>query len=137
METPKIPEILARFRRVAVVGISANPSRPSHWIARYLLENGYEVTGVNPALPEVPGVPVVATLAEVPGGPEIVDVFRAPEAVPEIVEEIAKLGAKPSVFWLQPGAENAEAEASARELGMIVISGPCIFAEHRALGQRS
>ncbi len=102
--TPDIRAILKKFRRVAVVGISANPDRPSHWIARYLQDHGFEVTGVNPGLPKIPGIPVVATLKEVPGPLEIVDVFRSPDAIPALVEEAAPL--KPKVFWMQPGAEN-------------------------------
>lgn len=128
MDTSKL---LTRYRRVAVVGISANPSRPSHWIATYLQENGYEVTGVNPGLPAVPGIKVVATIEEAPQPLEIVDVFRSPDAIPEVVEQVSKL--KPAVLWLQPGAENPEAEQRARSLGMTVVSGNCIYQDHQAL----
>lgn len=125
-----ISEILKKFRRVAVVGISANPDRPSHWIARYLQEQGYEVIGVNPGKPKIPGIDVVATVAEA-GKLEIVDVFRSPDAIPALVEELK--GLKPPVLWLQPGAQNAAAEKSAAALGMKVISGPCIYQEHKNL----
>ena len=81
--------ILQKYRRVAVVGISANSSRPSHWIARDLQANGFEVIGVNPGLPKIPGIQVVATLQDVPGKLEIVDVFRSPDAIPALVEEAA------------------------------------------------
>ncbi|MGE0614639.1 MAG: CoA-binding protein [Bacteriovoracia bacterium] len=124
-----IEKLLRDHRRVAVVGISANPERPSHWIARYLQEKGYEVVGVNPGLPKIPGLRIVATLKEAQPL-EIVDVFRSPDAIPALVEEVAPL--KPVVFWLQPGAENPEAEARARELGLEVISGNCIYQEHRS-----
>jgi predicted CoA-binding protein len=124
-------QILEKYKRVAVVGISANPERPSHWIARYLIENGFEVTGVNPGMPKIDGIKVVASLKDVPGPLEIVDVFRSPDAIPALVEEVAPL--KPAVLWLQPGAENSEAEKHARELGLSVISGACIYADHRAM----
>lgn len=126
----KIPEILRKYRRIAVVGISANPQRPSHWIARYLIQQGYEVIGVNPGAPAIEGIRVVKTVAE--AAPlEIVDVFRSPDAIPELVEALKPLA--PPVLWLQPGAENPAAEATARAAGMTVIAGPCIYQEHKSL----
>lgn len=124
-------KLLKKYKKVAVVGISANPERPSNWIARYLQDNGYEVTGVNPGLPKIEGIKVVASIQDVPSPLEIVDVFRSPDAIPALVDEVAPL--KPAVFWLQPGAENDEAAERARSLGMIVVSGECIYAEHRMM----
>lgn len=124
-------ELLKRYKRVAVVGISANPSRASHWIAHYLQDHGFEVTGVNPGLPKVPGIRVVATLEEVSQPLEIVNVYRSPDAIPALVEQVRPF--KPAVFWLQPGAQNPEAEDQARELGMTVVSGNCIFQDHQAM----
>lgn len=128
----KIDGILKQYRRVAVVGISANPSRPSHWIARYLQDHGFEVIGVNPGLPKIQGIEIVASIRDVPGKLEIVNVYRSPDAIPALVEELKEL--RPPVLWLQPGAQNAEAEKSARDAGMTVISGPCIYQEHQGLG---
>jgi predicted CoA-binding protein len=122
-------EILKRYRRVAVVGISANPDRPSHWIARYLIEQGFEVTGVNPGLPKIAGIPLVASVNQLNAPLEIVNVYRSPDAIPALIEELAPL--HPPVLWLQPGAQNPQAEKHARDLGMVVISGPCIYVEHR------
>ena len=124
-------DILRRYKRVTVVGISANPSRASHWIAHYLQDQGFEVTGVNPGLPKVPGIRVVATIEEAPQPLEIVNVYRSPDAIPALVEKVHPL--KPAVFWLQPGAQNAEAEERARSLGMTVVSGNCIYEDHRAM----
>ena len=125
--------LLKTYKRVAVVGISANPDRPSHWIARYLIEHGYEVIGVNPGLPEIPGIEVVATVADIPYEPlEIVNIYRSPDAIPALLEELRSL--KPAVFWLQPGAENPAAEAKARQYGMKVVSGNCIYQDHQLLG---
>jgi predicted CoA-binding protein len=127
----KIREILKTYKRVAVVGISANPDRPSHWIARYLIEQGYEVVGVNPGMPKIEGIRVVGSLRDIPGPLEIVDVFRSPDAIPALIEELRPLGAR--VLWLQPGAENDDAAETARDLGMEVVSGPCIYQEHQTL----
>ena len=126
-----IDGILKLYKRVAVVGISANPERPSHWIARYLIENGFDVYGVNPGKPQIDGIRVVASIRDVPGPLEIVDVFRSPDAIPDLIEELRPL--KPPIVWLQPGAQNPGAENTARSYGMTVISGPCIYAEHRRM----
>jgi len=130
MELRKRLELLKKYRKVAVIGISANPQRPSHWITRYLIDNGYDVIAVNPGLPRIEGVRVVASIADavLTAGPlEIVDVFRSPDAIPSLVEELARH--KPALVWLQPGAENPEAEERARALGMTVISGECVYAD--------
>lgn len=124
-------EILTKYKKVVVVGISPKEERPSHWIAQYLFEQGFEVIGVNPMKPNIPNIKVVATLAEIPDPLEIVDVFRSPDAIPALVDELTSR--KPHVLWLQPGAQNPSAEAKARDLGMTVISGPCIYAEHAKL----
>lgn len=124
------PEIF-RLKKVTVIGISANPDRPSHWIARYLDEHGFEVTGVNPGAPKIEGLNVVASIHEVPDPLEIVDVFRSPDAIPALIEEL--IARRPAIVWLQPGAQNAEAEAMGRAGGLNIISGPCIYEEHRKL----
>lgn len=125
----EISEILRRYRRVAVVGISGNAERPSNWIARYLQESEFDVIGVNPGLPKIEGIQVVATIQQVPLPLEIVDVFRSPDAIPSLLEELRPL--KPAVLWLQPGAQNPKAEEYARSLGIEVVSGNCIYEEHR------
>ena len=126
-----VKTILKTFKKVAVVGISANSSRPSHWIARYLIENGFDVIGVNPGLPQIKGIRVVGSLREIADPLEIVDIFRSPDAIPAIIEELKNR--KPAVVWLQPGAENPDAEDDARAAGMKIISGRCIFADHKEI----
>lgn len=126
-----ISEILKRFRHITVLGISANPERPSHWIALYLQDQGFEVVGVNPAKPEISEIEVVGSLQEIKHPLEIVNVFRSPESIPALVAELIPL--QPKVMWLQPGAQNAEAEKEARRAGITVISGPCIYQEHKNL----
>ncbi len=131
MPPENVRHILAKNRKVAVVGISPHPDRPSHWIARYLMDQGFEVTGVNPALPQIDAIPLVANIGEVPGPLQIVNVFRSSEHVPALIEELISL--RPRVVWLQEGAEHPEAEARARAAGIEVVSGRCIYRDHRAL----
>ena len=126
-----IKEILQKYKKITVVGISANPDRPSHWISEYLIDQGYEVIGVNPGNPKIEGVKVMRSLNDIPDPLEIVDVFRSPDAIPALIEELAPR--KPKVLWLQPGAQHPEAEKIAEKYGMIVISGPCIYQEHRMM----
>lgn len=129
---PKLKEqivsILTQYKRVAVVGLSPRPERPSHEIASYLIENGYEVYGVRPAQTEILGRPCFSSLKEVPKPLEIVNVFRAPENVPEVADLAIAEGAK--VLWLQLGITHPEAEKRARDAGLIVISNRCVLVDH-------
>lgn len=132
MTDPELKEILAATRIVAVVGWSPRPDRPSHWIADYLdREAGYRVFRINPRAVGAEGIEVWPDLTSLPEAPDLVDVFRAPPAVPAIVAEAAAAGAR--VVWLQPGAENDEAAAEARRLGMTAVVGECLYATHRRL----
>ena len=130
MTRPDIREILATVRSIAVVGYSRRPGRPSHWVSNYLEEQGFAVQRVNPTLAGEPGPMVYASLADVPGPIDVVDVFRAPEHGPEIAAAAIAAGAK--VLWMQPGAENWDAARTARDAGMVTVVGPCLYAEHRA-----
>ena len=131
MDDHRIAELLRSCRRVAVVGLSPNPSRPSHEIARYLIGQGYEVVGVNPGHERILGRPCYPRLSAVPGPLEIVDIFRSPEHVPALVEELVPLGAK--LLWLQLGVGNAAAERKAEAAGIPVVSERCILVEHGRL----
>jgi len=115
------------MKRVAVVGISAKEERPSHGIAKFLIDNGYEVVGVNPVLTEVLGIKVYPSLSEIPEPVDVVDIFRRSEAVPPIVDEAIQHGAK--VIWMQEGIVHAEAAARAREAGLTVVMDHCIYRE--------
>ena len=120
-------DLLQRFTRVAMVGLSANPSRPSYRVAVHLIAYGYDVTPVNPTVDEVLGIKAVPTLAE--AGPlEIVDVFRRQSAVPEVVDEAIALGAK--AIWLQLGLSDDAAAARARAAGVSFVQDRCIKMEH-------
>lgn len=120
--------ILQRYRRIAMVGLSANPYRPSHFAAIYMLAEGYELFPVNPREREILGRPSYASLAEVPGPVEIVDIFREPGAVPAIVEEAIAVGAK--VIWMQLGVIHEAAARRARAAGLEVVMDACVKIEH-------
>lgn len=121
-------EILKKYRRVAVVGASANPERPSYRVASYLIEHGYDVIPVNPGVREILGRVVYPDLSAIPGGVEVVDIFRRPEDVPPIVEEAIKIGAR--VVWMQEGIVNEAAASRAREAGLTVVMDRCMKKEH-------
>ncbi|NNG47474.1 MAG: CoA-binding protein, partial [Deltaproteobacteria bacterium] len=102
-----IDRILDGAKTVAVVGLSDNPDRPSHYVALYLQERGYRIIPVNPVLREVLGEKSFGSLTEIPGGADLVDVFRKSEAVPGIAEEAIRIGAK--YFWMQEGVVSEQA----------------------------
>jgi predicted CoA-binding protein len=120
--------ILERYRRIAMVGLSSNPFRPSHFAAIYMLAEGYDVVPVNPHEKEVLGRRSYASLREVPGRIEIVDIFREPSAVPGIVDEAIAAGAK--VIWMQLGVIHQEAAERARQAGLEVVMDRCVKIEH-------
>lgn len=120
-------DLLQRYTRVAMVGLSPDPSRPSYRVAVHLLAYGYDVTPVNPTVDEVLGIRAVPTLAD--AAPlEIVDVFRRQEAVPEVVEEAIAL--HPKAIWLQLGLRDDEGAARARAAGIVFVQDRCIKMEH-------
>lgn len=125
-----VRKILLRYKRLAVVGLSPNISRPSYRAMVHMKAYGYEITPVNPMCDEVLGFPAVGTLTEAAAlGPlEIVDIFRKVEDIPPIVDEAIALGAK--VIWIQLGLEHAEAAAKAVAAGLEVVQDRCIKMEH-------
>lgn len=125
-----VRRILLRYKRLAVVGLSPNISRPSFRAMVHMKAYGYDITPVNPMCDEVLGFPAVGTLAEAAerGPLEIVDIFRKVEDIPPIVDEAIELGAK--VIWIQLGLEHAEAAAKAVAAGLEVVQDRCIKMEH-------
>jgi predicted CoA-binding protein len=126
-------ELLATTRRVAVVGLSADESRPSHGVARNLQAAGYEIVPVNPKWlgREILGVPVVARLTDISGEIDVVDAFRRAIDMPRVVDDAIAAGAK--ALWMQLGIIN-EAEAQrALDAGLDVVMDRCMMAEHRRL----
>jgi predicted CoA-binding protein len=123
--------ILTQYKRVAMVGLSANPFRPSHFVAIYLISKGFDVIPVNPREKTILGRKSYASLTDIEGPVDIVDVFRDPSAVPAIVEEGIAIGAR--VLWLQLGVIHEAAADKAREAGMTVVMDRCMKIEHGRL----
>jgi len=120
--------ILERYRRIAMVGLSGNEFRPSHYAAIYMIAEGYDVIPVNPREKEILGRTCYASLRAVPGPIEIVDIFREPAVVPEIVEDAIAIGA--GVVWMQLGVIHEEAAERARQAGLEVVMDRCVKIEH-------
>jgi hypothetical protein len=119
-----------KIKNIAVVGLSANPERPSYNVAKYLQEAGYNVIPVNPTVDEVLGEKSYPDLLSIPKDIDIdvVDIFRRSEAVPPIVDEALARGTK--VIWMQEGVVNQEAAKKAENAGVEVIMDKCIKKEH-------
>ena len=122
--------ILSENRSIAMVGLSADPMRPSHFAAIYMQSEGYDIIPVNPryAGETILGQTVYATLEEIPGPVDIVDVFRRAEEAPAIAQSAIDIGAK--VFWMQLGVINEEAARQARQAGLEVVMDRCVKIEH-------
>jgi len=121
-------EILRKYRRIAMVGLSANPYRPSHFAAIYMKAAGYEIFPVNPREKEILGRNSFGSLADVPPPVEIVNIFREPAAVPGIVEDAIAVGAK--VVWMQLGVIHEAAAERALAAGLDVVMDRCVKIEH-------
>ena len=133
MTDDEIRDLLLATRRIAVVGASDRPDRPSHGVFRFLLDRGCEAVPVNPQLAgrAVHGVPAVATLAE--AAPlDMVDIFRRSADAGAVVDEAIRLGARS--VWLQLGVVDEAAAARARAAGLIVVMDRCPAIEWRRLG---
>ena len=136
-EHHEIAALLQRTRTVAVVGVSADPTRPSHDVASYLLRNtDWTVWFVNPTETEteILGQQVFATLADLPGVPDVVDVFRRREHLLDVTEESIAVGA--SAVWFQSGLRHDEAAAAAICAGLDVVQDRCLKVDHARLAGR-
>ena len=121
-------------RTIAVIGLSEDPAKPSHYVSAYMQQQGYKLYPINPSIPEVLGEKSYASLSDLPIKPEIVDVFRLPKFIPAIVEEMIQLGL-PNL-WVQQGIINHEAADRAEAAGINVVMDRCIMVEHRHLAPR-
>lgn len=127
----EIRRLLAATRRIAVVGLSDRPDRPSFGVASYLRDQGYRILPVNPALQAWEGERAYASLSEIGEPIDLVDIFRRSDAVPSIVEEAIAAGAR--CVWMQEGVVHPAAAERAREAGLQVVMDRCILKEHRRL----
>jgi len=124
----EIQRVLLNARTIAIVGLSSNPMRASHFVGFYLQRHGYRVIPVNPREEEVLGEPSFASLRDIDVPIDIVNVFRAPSALPEIAQEAAAIGA--GTLWCQFGVINEEGARIAEDGGSTVIMDRCIKVEH-------
>ena len=123
--------LLRNAKTIAVVGLSSSRWRPSYGVSEYMQSAGYHIVPVNPKESEVLGEKAFATLDEVPGSVDIVNIFRQPRFVPEIVDAAIRIGAKG--IWMQEGVVHEEAAQKARAAGLEVVMDRCILKEHRKM----
>ena len=123
-------KILRSARTIAVVGLSPNPRRPSYGVARYLQRAGYRIIPVNPNVSEVLGERAYATLSELPGPVDVVEVFRRSEFAGAIVDEAIAIGA--AAVWLQDGVVDEAAAGRARAAGLDVVMDDCMMRRHES-----
>lgn len=127
----EIAEILRTCKVIAVVGLSPKPERPSHGVSLYMKEQGYTIIPVNPGQTEVLGEKCYKSVLDIPGPVDMVNIFREPAAVPEIVDQaIAK---KAKVVWMQEGIVHNAAAEKARAAGLTVVMNKCLYKEHARL----
>jgi uncharacterized protein len=129
-QSDPIRELLSRAKTIAVVGLSDSPLRPSHGVSAYMQAQGYKIIPVNPGIRESLGETAYASLLDVPEKIDIVNIFRRPEHVDEIVAQAIQL--KIPAIWMQEEVVNEPAAAKARNAGIFVIMDRCILKEHRA-----
>ena len=122
---------LRESKTIAVVGMSPRPNRPSHYVAKYLMEQGYKVIPVNPAVEEVLGMKSYPDIVSIPERVDMVDIFRRSSQVTPVVEDAIEAGAQ--FIWMQDGIINEEAAAKARAAGMSVVMDNCPLREHSRL----
>ncbi|MDV2884464.1 MULTISPECIES: CoA-binding protein [Alkalihalophilus] len=124
----KIKEVLHTSKRIAVVGLSGNPDRTSYMVSEAMQNAGYTIIPVNPTVDEVLGEKAVASLKEIDGEVDIVNVFRRSEFLPEVARDTVEIGAK--TFWAQLGVANQEAYDYLKDNGVETIMDRCIKVEH-------
>lgn len=135
MTDPEIRDLLTRVRRIAVVGLSPKPHRDSNRVARYLIERGYTVIPVYPREDQILGQPVFRSVAEIPGGVDLVDVFRRSESLPAVFDDA--LRAKAPAIWCQLDCIDEEGAQRARAAGAQVVMDRCLMVDHaRLLGRQ-
>jgi len=128
----RIREILS-LKKIVVVGMSKNSSKAAHYVPKYLADNGYDVTPVNPTTDEILGKKCYNSISDIDGDIDIIDVFRPSDQVLSVIQEAIKK--KPKVIWLQEGIHNSEAEDLAKKAGIKVVFNRCMLAEHQRLSQ--
>ncbi len=129
-QTDAVTEILRKARTIAVVGLSSDPMRPSHGVSAYMQAQGYSIVPVNPHIESSLGEKAYPSLLDVPGKIDIVNIFRRPQFVEEIVDQAIQL--KVPAIWMQEDVIHEKAAEKARKAGIFVVMDRCILKEHRA-----
>ena len=124
-------DILKNYRKVAIIGLSANEEKASNKVGKYLIQHGFDVFPVNPVESEILGKKAYPNLTAITDSIEIVDIFRKSEDVEPIIDEAIRIGAK--VVWMQEGVKNEAAAAKARQAGLLVIMDKCMKKTHENL----
>ena len=129
----QIKDLLNHAKTIAVVGLTNNPMRPSHGVSAYMQHQGYRIIPVNPGIDEALGEKAYSSLRDIPKDVkiDIVDVFRRPDAVPQVVDDVIDL--KLPAIWLQETVVHEQAAEKARKAGVFVMMDSCILKEHRRL----
>ena len=129
-QADSVTELLKKAQTIAVVGLSGNPMRPSHGVTAYMQSQGYRIIPVNPHIESCLGEKAYASLLEVPENIDIVNIFRRPEFVEEVVDQAIRL--KVPAIWMQEDVIHEKAAEKARKAGIFVVMDSCILKEHRA-----
>ena len=127
----QITDILS-LRTVAVIGMSKHSSKAAHYVPKYLIDNGYDVTPVNPNAEKILNISCYDYVSEIEGPVDIIDVFRPSEQISSIIGDCIEK--KPKIIWLQEGIHDFESEELARKAGILVVFNRCMLAEHMRLG---
>ena len=126
----QIIDILS-MRTIAVIGMSKHSSKAAHYVPKYLLDNGYDITPVNPTADKILDIRCHDSVSEIDGLVDIIDVFRPSDQISSIIQDCIEK--KPKVIWLQEGIHDFESEELARESGILVVFNRCMLAEHQRL----
>ena len=129
-QTDPIADLLKHSQNIAVVGLSDSPLRPSYGVSAYMQTNGYHIIPVNPEIQDALGEKAYASLLDVPEKIDIVNIFRRPEFVEEVVDQAIRL--KVPAIWMQEEVINEKAAQKARQAGIFVVMDRCILKEHKA-----
>jgi predicted CoA-binding protein len=127
-----VEQILTSYRTIAVVGASASPAKPAHYVPAHMQTHGWHIIPINPHAEEILGERVFAALSEVPGDVGLVNVFRPSVATPEIARQAVEAGA--TALWLQLGIASRDAHTIADDAGLLYVEDRCLIIEQRRLG---
>ena len=119
------------LKKIAIIGMSKHSSKAAHYVPKYLIDNGYDVTPVNPTAEKILDVTCYDSITEIDGNVDVIDVFRPSEQISSIICDCIEK--KPKVIWLQEGIHDFESEELARKAGIIVVFNRCMLAEHQRL----